>query len=96
MVGEQVAGLGLNRDYPKTLLQLGDGEVDDVGYDGLIVETDDKNCNCYSHCRKQHAERGLLDSGGLLFYRLMEQATDCSPVPRKMIAGGKTKHMVDG
>jgi len=33
---------------------------------------------------------------GLLFYRLMEQAVDCSPVPRKMIVGGKTRHMVDG
>jgi len=33
---------------------------------------------------------------GLLFYRLMEQAIDCSPVPRKMIVGGKTQHMVDG
>lgn len=33
---------------------------------------------------------------GLLFYRLMEQAVDCSPVPRKMIVGGKTQHMVDG
>jgi transposase-like protein len=33
---------------------------------------------------------------GLLFYRLMEQATDCSPVPRKMIVGGKIQHMVDG
>jgi len=32
---------------------------------------------------------------GLLFYRLMEQAVDCSPVPRKMIVGGKTQHMVD-
>ena len=33
---------------------------------------------------------------GLLFYRLMEQAVDCRPVPRKMIVGGKTRHMVDG
>lgn len=33
---------------------------------------------------------------GLLFYRLIEQAVDCSPVPRKMIVGGKTQHMVDG
>jgi transposase-like protein len=33
---------------------------------------------------------------GLLFYRLMEQAIDCSPVPRKMIIGGQTQHMVDG
>jgi len=33
---------------------------------------------------------------GLLFYRLMEQAVDCSPVPYKMIVGGKTQHMVDG
>jgi transposase-like protein len=33
---------------------------------------------------------------GLLFYRLMQQAVDCSPVPRKMIVGGKTRHMVDG
>ncbi len=47
-----------------TLLQLGNGKVDDVGYDGLIVETDDENGDRYSHCRKQHAERGLLDGGG--------------------------------
>ena len=33
---------------------------------------------------------------GLLFYRLMEQAIDCRPVPRKMIIGGQTQHMVDG
>ncbi|SPD76245.1 conserved hypothetical protein [uncultured Desulfobacterium sp.] len=33
---------------------------------------------------------------GLLFYRLMEQAIDCNPVPRKMIIGGQTQHMVDG
>ena len=33
---------------------------------------------------------------GLLFYRLMDQAIDCSPVPRKMIVGGQTRHMVDG
>jgi transposase-like protein len=33
---------------------------------------------------------------GLLFYRLMEQAVDCRPVPRKMIKGGKSQHMVRG
>jgi len=33
---------------------------------------------------------------GLLFYRLMEQAVDCPPVPRKMLIGGKTQHMVAG
>jgi hypothetical protein len=33
---------------------------------------------------------------GLLFYRMMEQATDCGPVPRKMIVGGKTQHIVGG
>ena len=33
---------------------------------------------------------------GLLFYRLMEQAIDCRPVPRKMIIGGQTQDMVDG
>ena len=33
---------------------------------------------------------------GLLFYRLMEQAIDCRPVPRKMIIGGQTQYMVDG
>jgi transposase-like protein len=33
---------------------------------------------------------------GLLFYRLMEQAIDCNPVPRKMIIGGRTQHMVGG
>ena len=32
---------------------------------------------------------------GLRFYRLMEQAIDCRPVPRKMIIGGQTQHMVD-
>ena len=32
---------------------------------------------------------------GLLFYRLMEQAIDCRPVPRKMIIGCQTQHMVD-
>ena len=33
---------------------------------------------------------------GLLFYRLMEQAVDCRPVPRKTIVGGQTQHIVDG
>ena len=33
---------------------------------------------------------------GLLFYRLMEQAVDCPPVPRKMIIGGQPQHMVYG
>jgi hypothetical protein len=33
---------------------------------------------------------------GLLFYRLMEQAMDCRPVPRKMIVGGQTQDMVTG
>jgi len=33
---------------------------------------------------------------GLLFFRLMEQAIDCNPVPRKMIIGGQKQHMVDG
>jgi transposase-like protein len=33
---------------------------------------------------------------GLLFYRLMEQAIDCNPVPRKMIIGGRTQHLVGG
>jgi len=33
---------------------------------------------------------------GLLFYRLMQQAIDCNPVPRKMIIGGRTQHTVDG
>jgi len=33
---------------------------------------------------------------GLLFYRLMEQAVDCHPVPRKMIIGGKSQHVVYG
>jgi hypothetical protein len=33
---------------------------------------------------------------GLLFFRLMEQAIDCRPVPRKMIIGGRTQHRVDG
>ncbi len=32
---------------------------------------------------------------GLLFFRLMEQAIDCNPVPLKMIIGGQ-KHMVHG
>ena len=33
---------------------------------------------------------------GLLFYRLMEQAVDSRPVPRKRIIGGKSQHMVYG
>ena len=33
---------------------------------------------------------------GLLFYRLMQQAVDCHPVPRKMIIGGQSQHMVYG
>ena len=33
---------------------------------------------------------------GLLFYRLMEQAVDCTPVSRQMIVGGKPLHVVDG
>lgn len=33
---------------------------------------------------------------GLLFYRLMEQAVDCTPVPRKMIVGGRPLHIVCG
>jgi transposase-like protein len=33
---------------------------------------------------------------GLLFYRLMEQAVDCPPVPRKMLIGGKSQHVVSG
>ena len=33
---------------------------------------------------------------GLLFYRLMEQAVDCAPVPRKMIIGGRPLHIVYG
>ena len=33
---------------------------------------------------------------GLLFYRLMEQAVDCTPVPRKIIDGGQPPHIVDG
>ena len=35
-------------------------------------------------------------AGGLLFYRLMEQAVDCAPVPRQMIVGGHPQHIVDG
>jgi len=33
---------------------------------------------------------------GLLFYRLMEQAIDCPPVPRKIIIGGRSQNIVDG
>ena len=33
---------------------------------------------------------------GLLFYRLMERAVDCSPVPRQMIVGGHPLYVVDG
>jgi hypothetical protein len=33
---------------------------------------------------------------GLLFYRLMEQSIDCTPVPRQMIIGGQKQHIVDG
>jgi transposase-like protein len=32
---------------------------------------------------------------GLLFYRLIQQAVDCAPVPRNMINGGQPQHMVD-
>lgn len=33
---------------------------------------------------------------GLLFYRLMEQAVHCSPVPRQTIVGGHPQHIVYG
>ena len=33
---------------------------------------------------------------GLLFYRLIQQAVDCNPVPRKMIAGTRSQHIVCG
>jgi transposase-like protein len=33
---------------------------------------------------------------GLLFYRLMEQAVDCGPVPRKKIIGGQSQHSLYG
>ena len=33
---------------------------------------------------------------GLLFYRLMEQAIDCTPVPRQMIIGGRKQYIVAG
>ena len=33
---------------------------------------------------------------GLLFYRLAQLATDCQPMARKAIIGGKTQHVVDG
>ena len=46
-------------------LQLGDGEIYDVGDDGLIIETDDENGQCYGECRKQHAEWGFLDPGSV-------------------------------
>ena len=35
--------------------------------------------------------RRTSNARGLLFYRLMEQAVDCSPVPRKIIIGGDHK-----
>ena len=40
--------------------------------------------------------RRTSKAGGLLFYRLMEQAVDCPPVPRKMIIGGKSHPAVYG
>jgi len=33
---------------------------------------------------------------GLLFFRLAQLATDCSPIARKAIIGGKKQHVVDG
>jgi transposase-like protein len=33
---------------------------------------------------------------GLLFYRLLEQAIDCEPVPRKIIIGGRKQYIVCG
>ena len=33
---------------------------------------------------------------GLLFYRLIEQAVNCTPVLRKMIVGGRPQYIVDG
>jgi hypothetical protein len=33
---------------------------------------------------------------GLLFYRLMEHAVECAPVPRPKIIGGEPQHMVVG
>ena len=33
---------------------------------------------------------------GLLFYRLAQLATDCNPMVRKAIIGGKNQHVVDG
>ena len=44
----------------------------------------------------EKADKPSFMGRGLLFYRLMEQAIDCNPVPRKMIIGGQTRHMVDG
>ena len=33
---------------------------------------------------------------GLLFYRLMEQAVDCAPAPRKILIGGQPQPVVRG
>jgi len=33
---------------------------------------------------------------GLLFYRLMQQAVNCTPVTRQMIIGGRHEHLVNG
>jgi hypothetical protein len=33
---------------------------------------------------------------GLLFYRLMEQAVDCPPVPRQIVVGGHPLYVADG
>lgn len=40
--------------------------------------------------------RRTSNARGLLFYRLMEQAIACAPVPRQMIVGGHPQHMVYG
>ena len=42
-------------------LQLGNGKVDDIGYDGLVVETDDEDGYGYGDRWKQHAERRFLN-----------------------------------
>lgn len=38
--------------------------------------------------------RRTSNARGLLFYRLIEQAVHCPPVPRKMLIGGKTQNVL--
>jgi transposase-like protein len=52
--------------------------------------------DCYLDEFTFRFNRRTSKARGLLFYHLMEQAVNCSPVPRKMIVGGKTRHTGNG